>query len=234
MAEIEYIGGELELFAEATNWKRYFTSFFGPYIHGDVLEVGAGIGTNTRDFLKASAGQIGSWTLLEPDSSLLDVAKRELQDEPVDFKVGTIQDLERTFDTLVYIDVLEHIRDSRLELELAYQMLNPGGRMIVLVPAFQMLYNEFDASIGHYRRYTKKRLIEDFRTLFDPKELAYFDCLGFGASVANKLILRKPVPSKSNVRFWDRILVPLSRIIDRLLFRAFGKSLLAVLVKRVA
>ena len=40
MAEIEYIGGELELFAEATNWKRYFTSFFGPYIHGDVLEVG--------------------------------------------------------------------------------------------------------------------------------------------------------------------------------------------------
>ena len=234
MAEIEYIGGELELFSEATNWKRWFTSFLGPHIQGDVLEVGAGIGANTRDFLRATAGQTGSWTLLEPDTRLLDVARNELQDEPVLFKVGTIQDVERTFDTLIYIDVLEHIRDSRLELELAHRMLNSGGRVIVLVPAFQMLYNEFDASIGHYRRYTKKRLIEDFRNLFDPKELAYFDCLGFGASVANKLILHKPVPSKTNVRFWDRILVPFSRIMDRLVFRAFGKSLLAVLVKKKA
>ena len=161
MAKIEYVGGELELFAQATNWKGYFTSFLAPHIQGDVLEVGAGIGANTRAFLEASAHQVSSWTLVEPDMNLLDVAKSDLDGEPVDFTVGTIQDLDGRYDTLIYIDVLEHIRDSRLELELAHTMLNQGGKVIVLVPAFQMLYNEFDASIGHYRRYTKKRLMED-------------------------------------------------------------------------
>ena len=232
MAEIEYVGGELELFAQATNWKGYFTSFLAPHIQGDVLEVGAGIGANTRTFLEASADQVSSWTLVEPDKNLLDVAKSDLDGESVGFAVGTIQDLDGRYDTLIYIDVLEHIRDSRLELELAHAMLNRGGKVIILVPAFQMLYNEFDASIGHYRRYTKKRLMEDYRSLFDPIELAFFDSLGFGASVANKLILHKPIPSASNVRFWDKILVPLSRVTDRLVFRSFGKSLVAVLAKK--
>ena len=231
MTDFEYIGNELELFAGAVNWKNYFTSFVAKHISGHVLEVGAGIGANTRTFLTSTEERVTSWTLLEPDLQLLEMAKQELRDEPVQFLSGTIQEVKKTYDTIVYIDVLEHIRDSRLELERAKTLLNDGGRVIVLVPAFQMLFSEFDAAVGHFRRYNKKRLTKDFLGLYTAIELAYLDSMGFGASVANKLLLHKPIPSKGNVRFWDKALVPISRITDRLVFRSFGKSLVAVLAK---
>lgn len=232
MADFEYVGGELELFAEATNWKRYFTSFVAQHIGGDVLEVGAGMGANTRAFLTSTEKKVLSWTLLEPDMHLLNLAKQDLHEEPVEFLLGTIQDVKKTYDTIVYIDVLEHIPDSRGELDRAKALLNDGGKVIVLVPAFQMLFNEFDEAVGHCRRYNKRRLTQDFEGLFEVLDLAYLDSLGFGASVANKLFLHKPIPSKGNVRFWDQTLVPLSKIVDRLVLRSFGKSLVAVLAKK--
>ena len=66
---IDYIGDELELFKKALNWKNYFSKKFSKSVHGDILEVGAGIGVNTK-FLARNPEKISSWTLIEPDEKI--------------------------------------------------------------------------------------------------------------------------------------------------------------------
>src|SRR5579862_3691240 len=102
----EYIGGELELFEKAVNWKRYWRSRIQAFVAGDVLEVGAGIGTNTRVFEDLV---YQSWTCLEPDAALS--ARIPPMGPGYCTRVGTTEHLgaHERFDSILYIDVLEHI-----------------------------------------------------------------------------------------------------------------------------
>src|SRR5690349_9501746 len=122
----EYVGNELDLFAHAVNWKRYFGSRLAPFIRGDVLEVGAGIGETTRHLCD---GRQRSWVCLEPDPGLAQRLTASLEARPVTpqptVRVGTVADLESDalFDSVLYIDVLEHIEDHRGELKRASEHL---------------------------------------------------------------------------------------------------------------
>src|SRR5713226_3112427 len=161
MKQQNYIGQELEVFANAINWKRYYSVQIRPYLTGDVLEVGAGLGVNTQ-FLRSP--QALSWTCLEPDPDLAErmrarfAANLQLADCRVE--AATLEALEptRRFDAIAYIDVLEHIADDRQELRRAAGLLRSGGRIVVLAPAHQWLYAPFDRAIGHHRRYNTRRL----------------------------------------------------------------------------
>src|SRR5579864_1002826 len=106
-APFEYAGSELALFEKAVHWKRYWRARIAPLVHGDVLETGAGIGANTR--LLADL-PYRSWTCLEPDAAL--AAQIELPTGLHRKITGTIADLTESFDTIIYIDVLEHIEDD--------------------------------------------------------------------------------------------------------------------------
>ena len=228
MESLNYPGGELEIFAEAINWKNYYSKKLQPYITGDVLEVGSGLGTNT-EFLRKSKTD-GKWTCCEPDSELLARSKKI---KGCDYIHGTLYDIpqEEKFDTIIYIDVLEHIKNSREEIELVTEKMRPGGFCIILVPARERLFNAFDSAVGHHRRYSKLRLREDYRNLLQVKHLAYYDSLGLLASIANKLFFQKSVPTRKAILFWDRILLPLSKTFDPLIGHSAGKSLIAVLEK---
>ena len=232
MANIDYIGDELELFKHAVNWKDYYGKEIKPYISGEVCEVGAGIGGTTNALLNRS---VSSWLAVEPDGNLAEHIGAEVLGNPFASKVdvlhGTLDDIgeERQFDTIIYIDVMEHIEGDQAEFDKAVGRLRKGGNLIILVPAFNFLYNDFDRRIGHFRRYNKgmlKRLAEG-RPLTRLK-LSYYDSLGFFASVMNKLILKKPIPSAGNIKMWDNFMIPLSKLIDPLILRSFGKSLIAV------
>src|SRR5438105_3773030 len=137
-----YIGSELELFAAATNWKAYFSNALAPFIGGRVLEVGAGIGSNIR-LLHTPA--VLQWTSVEPDPDLARriterIALGELP-ESCRVLVGTIESIEATsqFDTVFYIDVLEHIADDAAELNCAANYLAHDGNLVVPAPAHQFL-----------------------------------------------------------------------------------------------
>ncbi|MGC1273112.1 MAG: class I SAM-dependent methyltransferase, partial [Planctomycetaceae bacterium] len=140
MRDYRYIGGELELFAAAENWKRYMADRLRPFIAGDVLEVGAGIGGTTRHLVNSSAT---SWTALEPDAGLVESLRASLATLDVRHEVciGTADDVppDRRFDTILYIDVLEHISDDAGEMKNAASRLNAGGRLVVLSPAHPWL-----------------------------------------------------------------------------------------------
>ena len=128
----------------------------------------------------------------------------------------------------MYIDVIEHILDEQTELEIAQSFLKKGGHLIILVPAHNFLYNEFDQSIGHRRRYKKKMLRNLVPKQLEQQRLIYLDSLGLIASLANKLILKQSYPSLKQIRFWDRTIVPASKMIDTLSFYLIGKSLLGI------
>ena len=226
---IEYVGNELDLFKDAINWKRYFSKNISKHIKGKVLEVGAGIGANTKFMVEHSVG-VKSWLCLEPDQKLLEQIKFEsISDVKIEKLNGTITDISTTdFDTIIYIDVLEHIEDSKKEIESIKSKLSSQGKLIVLVPAYNFLYSEFDREIGHFRRYKKSLLLNDVNNTLKKEQLYYLDSIGFFASLANKLILKKSLPSEENIRFWDKLLVNFSKFFDLIFFYSFGKSLIGI------
>lgn len=231
----QYVGSELALFAHAQNWKRYFRRMIAPYIGQRVAEVGAGNGSTT-EILSAVPHQV--WFALEPDKDLLaDIEhKRKLCRLPATVipKSGSLSDLRPggLLDTVLYIDVLEHIADDIAELQRAADMLTAGGYLVVLSPAYQMLYTSFDAAIGHYRRYTVEALqrITPMSTSF--VRGFYLDSFGVIASFANLVLLKQSQPTLSQILFWDRVIVPCSTILDAITARTFGRSVVVIWRRR--
>jgi ubiquinone/menaquinone biosynthesis C-methylase UbiE len=230
----KYIGGELELFQHATHWKRYFAKYVRRSLGEHVLEVGAGIG-ETSPYLVSNS--VSKWVCLEPDDSFCREIKERIQSQrlPAVCSVvnGTLDSLDGAalFDTILYMDVLEHIEDDAGELEKAKQYLKPGGRIVVLSPAHQFLYSPFDKAIGHFRRYSLRSLTSLCPRGMEIQNQKYLDCVGLIASLANRLLLRQSMPRLKQILFWDRVIVPVSRWIDPLTFWRLGKSVLVVFVK---
>ncbi|MDW8220372.1 MAG: class I SAM-dependent methyltransferase [Bacteroidota bacterium] len=226
-----YIGSELELFEKAIHWKQYYASFLQPYLQGDVLEVGAGIGGTT---VALCNGAQSSWTCLEPDSTLA---------QHIDEKIvsgvlpsictvhnGLLSNLPRSYrcNTAIYIDVLEHIEDDRAQLEETARYLLPNGYVIVLAPAYQWLYSPFDKAIGHYRRYTRASLLALAPSSFHCVSAFYLDSVGLCTSIANKLFLKQDQPTPKQIEFWDSVMIPIARVVDRLLRYNLGRSVIVI------
>lgn len=230
-SDFHYVGSELDLFAEARNWKAYWSGRVERYISGDVLEVGAGIGSNTALMSTRSKGR---WVCLEPDPELVaqlgENVKQLGSGRDFECRCGTIASLEpgARFDTIIYIDVLEHIEDDAGELRLAASRLRPGGRIVVLSPAHQWLYTPFDAKIGHFRRYNRGSLRAVSPAGLQLEALFYLDACGIMASAANQVFLRQSMPSRGQIGVWDRWIVPASRVLDPMLGYSLGKSVVGI------
>jgi SAM-dependent methyltransferase len=231
MSAYHYIGSELELFSAATVWKSYFRRQIEPFLGAEVLEVGAGLGGTTRLLCRPRQE---SWTCLEPDGELARSLSQAVERGELPgccrVEVGTLSDVSpgSLFDSLLYIDVLEHIENDRDELERAAAHLKPGGFLVVLGPAHPWLFSPFDRAIGHYRRYTRPSL----RALTPPGVVlvrsAYLDSVGVLASLGNRLFLGHSMPKPGQIAFWDKVLVRCSRLIDPLLYYSLGKSVLCI------
>jgi hypothetical protein len=234
MNQHAYVGSELELFEKAYHWKWYVKRRLHRYLGDEVLEVGAGIAGTTQVL---NDGMARRWVCLEPDAELADRIRRRVDDGslPANCAVvaGTIRDLGRSrFDTVLYMDVLEHIEEDRLEVVRAAQLIRPGGHLIVLAPAHQWLFTAFDASIGHHRRYDSGSLKRMTPSDMDLARCEYLDSVGLLASLGNRLLLNQDMPTERQIAVWDRLMVPASRVVDAVTCFSLGKSLLACWRKR--
>jgi SAM-dependent methyltransferase len=231
METYSYVGRELELFQHAARWKAYYGRTIRPFIVGDVLEVGAGLGATSRVLCD---GRQRLWTCLEPDPRLHGQLEASLSARPLASPgravLGTVASLPTAerFDTILYVDVLEHIEDDREELVRSAARLRPGGHVVVLAPAHQALFSPFDKALGHLRRYNKPSLLAAAPPALQPVTAYYLDAAGVAASLANRLLLRAAMPTYDQIMFWDRVLVPVSRVIDPLLAHSVGKSVVAI------
>ncbi|SOC78578.1 Methyltransferase domain-containing protein [Salinimicrobium sediminis] len=231
MNDFNYKGDELDIFKDAVNWKKYWFNSISKFISGDVLEVGAGIGINTNLILQ-SHSNIRSLLSIEPDKSMADqiLSNLTLGSSKVTVLNQYLQDFspDKRFDTIIYIDVIEHIEDDAGELRRAKLHLKDGGILIILVPSYNFLISPFDEAIGHYRRYNKKMIVNTIPDGLTMLRLFYLDSVGVCASLLNKFVLKQSYPTREQILKYDKMIVPLSKVIDPLIFHSVGKSLVGV------
>jgi hypothetical protein len=230
-----YIGTELELFANATVWKSYVRRRVTPYLGPEVLEVGAGIGATTRVLCR---GDHRRWVCLEPDPELARQVEQCIHEGILPsyctLMRGTLEQIERSsaFDTVLYIDVLEHIENDLREMARAAEVLVPHGHLVVLSPAHNWLYTSFDKAIGHYRRYSRRALSRLTPPTLELVRIDYLDAVGLLASSANRFLLRKDMPSARQIAIWDKGMVRASQWLDPVLGFNLGKSILGIWRRR--
>jgi SAM-dependent methyltransferase len=233
--QFSYVGSELEIFAKATRWKSYFSAVIRPHLGDEVLEVGAGLGATTRILCKKPHRR---WVCLEPDAQLLTQLQAVLAAGELpaccQSRLGTLADLapDDRYDAIVYLDVLEHISDDRAELASAAAHLKDGGKLVVLSPAHQWLFTPFDRAIGHCRRYSRRTMRDAVPSSLRCIHLWYLDSVGILASLGNRLFLNSGMPTPRQLWVWDKLMVPVSRLLDPLLFHNLGKSILGIWQKK--
>ena len=225
--------GAAELWANEVNLPRYNLDIVRKLSrlassNARILEFGAGIGSLAQIWVKHKGIKP---ICLEIDSKL----KQIIQDRGFECHPG-LKDIEDQFDLIYSSNVLEHIEDDQKALEGLYQKLKPGGALALYLPAFQCLYSDFDAAIGHYRRYEKKDLISKLKKAnLTIEKCEYADCIGFFAWLTTK---RKKYDENSKVdnvaklRFYDRYIFPISKLLDMWGMKyIFGKNLLVIAKK---
>lgn len=222
-----YPGKELEALSVAVNYHRWIVNEIEPYLGRKVAEVGAGVGSVSRLILEKDVTRLLAF---EPSSNLYPELANNLASEK---RARTINDFfspryEPELDSVLYINVLEHIEDDRAELGRALEALRPGGHIVIFVPALSWLYSEFDRQIGHYRRYTKSglRLVVQ-EAGFSITKARYFDVAGIIPWYVNFVLLGNSIGSRS-VSLYDRVVVPVMRVAERLIVPPIGKNVLLV------
>ncbi|MDP9022194.1 MAG: methyltransferase domain-containing protein [Actinomycetota bacterium] len=224
---------DLERLGTAKYFFDWVLDEFRPYLHGRLLEVGAGLGTITRKLIDRDPEL--TIVALEPASNVFeDLASVTALTPRVEAHRCTLAEYARDrsdrFDAVVYLNVLEHIDDDAGELRRAAEVLRPGGAVLVFGPALEWLYSDLDYKAGHYRRYTVadlRRLAEDAG--LDVIKVTYFDVLGVAPYLLVYRLLRHTDISSSSMWGYDRVVVPLSRFLQRLLRRPpLGKNVILI------
>jgi SAM-dependent methyltransferase len=227
----QYFGKDLEVMFFARNYHKWILAEFLPYIGKSVAEVGAGVGSFSSLILET---KISSLKAFEPSQNMYRLLREALsQDkraEAINDFFGRANTGER-FDSVLYINVLEHIEDDASELSTVHRALNPNGHLLVFVPALPRLYGEPDRQVGHFRRYVKKDLVElAQRSGFSVVKARYFDVAGIIPWYIN-VVLHKKVIGGRSISLYDRLVVPEMRIIERFMPPPIGKNVLMVAKK---
>jgi len=203
------------------------------YLGNSVLEIGAGIGQISSELQQANRKIVS----IEPDENLFQVLSQISTTSEHTFHLGTLQDYLRInepdnqkFDSVLYVNVLEHIQDDIAELRLASNVLSKNGRLIIFVPALPSLYGTMDSVSGHYRRYRHQELLSVIKSAGLEIERIYpFDPVGvFPYWLSYRILGRKKLGSGS-VYLYDRIIIPSSVFVSKIFrWRILGKNLIAV------
>lgn len=216
----------LEAMKQATRYNRFLLGLIRDNATGTkVLDHGAGAGTFA---ILVNQGDL-SVLCMEPDEQL----RQALMESGLD-AVASLDDIpDSAVDFAYTLNVLEHIEDDEEAIRNLFRCLNPGGQLLVYVPAFQLLYSSMDEHVGHFRRYRRGTLVAGLRQAgFEVGRARYVDSLGFFATLVYKLIgNRSGSVSPGSVALYDSMIFPLSRLLDILSFGSFGKNLLVLATK---
>jgi len=208
-----------------------------PFIKGDVLEIGSGLGSFSKILIN---GNRNNRTILsdidEKFVKLLSCKYRNLENVSVKNlnleNINYPSDVNFSVDTCILINVLEHIKDDIKVIQSIYNILNTNGNLILLIPAHKYLYNIIDKSVGHFRRYNKKdikRVLESSK--FKLIKLNYFNFIAIFGWILNGSILKRSVINEKLLSLYDK-LIPFMRFFEKyILFKKMGMSMIIVLKK---
>jgi hypothetical protein len=190
--------------------------------HLMVVEFGAGTGTLAEVWRDQFA--IDPFCI-EIDPDLLSILRSK------GFKTNSsIKNLPAEISYIYTSNVLEHIEDDVLALSVIRRKMEIGGRIAIYVPALPFLFSDLDRHVGHFRRYKKRELVRKVKLAgFEVEKCYYNDCIGVLASILLKILgfrNKTGLGSKKSLLFYDQYVFPVSKILDRLIFRyLIGKNL---------
>jgi SAM-dependent methyltransferase len=221
-------GRTLEGSSNQPRYRRYQFDLISPHCGRSVLEVGAGLGEFAAQFPPPRR-----LVLTDVDPGAVEVMGNKFADRPEvevrQFDVGAKLELDEPVESVVAINVLEHIEDDAGALRSLAELVEPGGSIVTWVPGYQQLYGEFDRKVGHVRRYTPATLADAVRRAGLGVELVKpVNLLG---GIAWWLAVRKGGAGSPNPRLvavYDRFVVPVTRAIERVVRPPFGQSVLCV------
>lgn len=226
----------LDVISNANKFNHWMYETIAPFCGDEILEIGSGIGNISKFFL------------LEKNDIRLDLS--DIRENYRDYltknviknhKNSSVINMDivdphfdeihknklNTYDTVFSLNVVEHIEDDKLALENAQKLLKKGGKLVILVPAYQWLYNDFDRTLEHYRRYTTSRLEKVFPSNMSIIHKQYFNAVGMAGWFFTGSILRKKSIPGGQMSLYNT-LVPIFKIIDKVILNSFGLSAIVV------
>ena len=135
------------------------------------------------------------------------------------------------FDSIFCLNVIEHIKDDRQAMKNILKMLKPSGKAVVLVPAYQKLFNKIDTSLQHFRRYTDKTLTDIVPQQATIQKVFYFNAMGIPAWFIGGKLLQQDSIHKEEMKLYDRF-VPIWKLLDKLSNRTIGLSVITIFQKQ--
>jgi len=233
-ASFSYASNELDALAGAGNYYRSITRRFAPFLGKRILEVGAGFGTFADHLLNQVPE--ARLTLVEPAQNNFPVLKERFASDPRVETLNTyLEHVTRSegVDSVVAVNVLEHVEDQPSFLGAAHRLLLPGGHLLLYVPALPVLFGSLDEVFEHHRRYTKRTLSELLQVgRFRLKELRYTNLPGVLSWFISGRVLRRRSIAAREVKTYDRYVMPLVTASERLISPPVGQSLIAIAVRR--
>lgn len=226
---MEYTGTELEAMELARNYHRWILSFFRPYIHGTVVEIGAGIGTVSELLAECEPAELRCY---EPAKNLFPHLARRMNGRANVRVENAFYNGAGRADAVMLINVLEHIENDRGMLERIRASLNNEGRLLVFVPALPRIFGSLDEQFGHFRRYTRAQLANLVTSSgYEIELLRYANFPGVFAWYLTGKILRKRTISLGAAAFYDKRVVPIMRAIESRIAPPIGQSLVLIAKK---
>lgn len=219
--------------AGADNYNDWTFDLFAPYLRGQVLEVGCGVGSFTRRII--AHGKFESLLSIDISAAAVAHTRQHTQHPALSLRHQDVRGITGKFDTIICMNVLEHIKEDATTLHHMIELLSSRGTLFLLVPAHQFLYSSFDRAVGHYRRYNKRDMHKLLNDLNNPVtyNYFYFNIIGALGYWFVYHVLRKPPNSNataSEIGAFDKYVVPVMRRFEGN-HLPFGLSLVTVITK---
>lgn len=230
----DVVGGEtLDVISEADKFNEWMFNTVDKNIHGEILEIGSGIG-NISEFFIDKNRSISVSDMREEYCDLLEGKFTGKNNFRAVYQIDIIDpdfgekhsELFGKFDSVFALNIIEHVEKDDLAIKNCLKLLKPGGQLLILVPAFMWLFNSFDTELGHYRRYTKKSLEKMFiQNKLSISYSRYFNFAGIlGWWFSGKILKNKNIPS-GQMKLYNR-LVWIFKILDFFTNRFAGLSVI--------
>jgi len=219
-----HLGGD-----EARNYRKYEYDMVAPHVGRSMLEIGSGLGHFSEQFL----GRLDYLAVSDNDPYCVgELEKRYADDDRVevlDLALPAEVKISQQVDTIVMMNVLEHIQEDVQALKDLAAVVVPGGRIVIWVPGYMQLYGDFDRKVGHVTRYTPATLRTSVEAAgLVPEVLKPINFLG---GIAWWAAVRRGgvgYPNPKLVKIYDRTVVPTTRLIERVIRPPFGQTVLCV------
>lgn len=234
-ARVEYIGRDLEAMDLAENYHEWIWDLMRPFVGKNIVEVGAGTGSFSKLILRSAPESL---SLVEPSamfealreatSSVGEATTVRLFNTTFAEAAAAIAS-ERRPDTVIYVNVLEHVENDEAELRTVYETLQNSGRICIFVPAMPVLFSRYDRHLGHYRRYKLGELTRKCeRAGFSISFARWMDLPGTMPWFLKYKLMRSMNMEAWAVRLYDKMVVPVARRVEKLLHPPRGKNVVVV------